>query len=335
MISAPASARSDQKGIALVVVLWVLALLSVIALEFAYAMRTEVDIWNNHKDDLKGYFLARAGVDRAVLEIMRYNQFRGLPQEERKNELWRPDGSAHEVTLDEGGFKVAIEDEGGKLNVNYASEQTLRSPLEGLEIPEEQASVIADSILDWRDTDDLHRLNGAEKEYYNALAEPYDCKDGNFDSVEELTLVRGVTRDIYAKLAGKVTVYPQGTGQASGGAININTASPAVLKAVFMDDTLVNDIIDKRKEKEITPQEFSQLMAGRPNQGAIGTSPAGCYTIISTGRAKDSKTARSVKAIVALAGTECRIMQWTDRWWELHTAKAAATGEATTGASAQ
>jgi type II secretory pathway component PulK len=52
---------------------------------------------------------------------------------------------------------------------------------------------IAAAILDWMDPDDTPRTSGCENEYYSALAQPYQCKNGPLDSLEELLLVRGVT----------------------------------------------------------------------------------------------------------------------------------------------
>ena len=52
---------------------------------------------------------------------------------------------------------------------------------------------IIDAILDWLDPDDIARPNGAEREYYSGLSHPYAPKNGPFESVEELLLVKGVT----------------------------------------------------------------------------------------------------------------------------------------------
>lgn len=306
-----------KNGIALIAVLWVLALLTVVALEFSYAMRTEVDIWTNYKDEIKGYFLARAGVERALLEIMRL-QHAGeavLVQQgeeeitEKKTEPWVPDGNFHEVSMTEGEFKVAIEDEGGKININRASEDTLNDLIVDMEIPPEEAGIIVDSILDWRDQDNLHRLNGAEDDHYNALPDPYECKDGEFDAVEELLLVKGITPEIYRKLADKLTVYTEND------TINVNTASPAVLKWVIPDNAIVDRILE---ERPLQAQELAILIGGTTTLAPVGViSSGGFYTVKSTGRIKGSKIARSVKAVVRINGPESSIVTWTDRWWEL------------------
>ncbi len=60
-----------EKGIALFLVLWVLTLLSVIVGEFCYSMRTEVNITRNFKDQTEAYYIALAGLNRAIGELIR------------------------------------------------------------------------------------------------------------------------------------------------------------------------------------------------------------------------------------------------------------------------
>ncbi len=90
--------------------------------------------------------------------------------------------------------RFGITPESGKLNLNLATEEQLTrllAPLlTGLRV--ENPSDLLDALLDWRDDDDeLRGNNSAENEYYNALEPPYVCKNGSFDTIEELLLVRG------------------------------------------------------------------------------------------------------------------------------------------------
>ena len=81
--------------------------------------------------------------------------------------------------------------------MNLAPEVILRNLINSLDLPGEDkdllVNTIVDSILDWKDPDDFHRLQGAESDYYQSLPHPYKAKNGNFDTVEELILVKGVT----------------------------------------------------------------------------------------------------------------------------------------------
>ena len=85
--------------------------------------------------------------------------------------------------------------EAGKVNINTVADATLRKMIGQLGLEGEARDVVVDSILDWRDPDDFYRINGAENDYYQSLKEPYNSKNGNLDSIEELLLVRGVTPD--------------------------------------------------------------------------------------------------------------------------------------------
>jgi DNA uptake protein ComE-like DNA-binding protein len=90
---------------------------------------------------------------------------------------------------EDGLQDFAIDDEGSKININTANRDTL------MKLPGMSAD-IADAIIDWRDTDDQPGASGAETDYYQSLQPPYRCKNGPFETVEELLLVKGVTPDL-------------------------------------------------------------------------------------------------------------------------------------------
>ena len=59
--------NSNQSGIALMIVLWVLVLLMALATEFAFSMKMEVNTTRNYKEDAESYYLAKAGLNRMNL----------------------------------------------------------------------------------------------------------------------------------------------------------------------------------------------------------------------------------------------------------------------------
>lgn len=111
---------------------------------------------------------------------------------------WRFSVVADRVDGPVDAIRFGITPETGKLNINVASDEQIRNLLTpvlvGLRI--ENAPQIIDAILDWRDADGAPRQNGAENEYYNTLTPPYNTKNGRFDTIEELLLVKGVTAAI-------------------------------------------------------------------------------------------------------------------------------------------
>ena len=96
------------------------------------------------------------------------------------------------------------------------------------------ADIIVDSILDWKDADDLHRLNGAESDYYLSLPNPYRAKDANFDTLEELLLVRGVTPEIlYGGGETKGIIQYLTLRPDSSFTINVNVAAAPTTRGIF------------------------------------------------------------------------------------------------------
>jgi general secretion pathway protein K len=219
-----------------VIVLLVLSLLLAVVSEFAAAMRLEATTTINFRATVASGHLAEAGYQRAVAEILpdaiahhldetgllvfrhlRTETLLALPRQE--------------IALGAGRFSYRITDEEARINLNRATPDQLHRLLAELGVERETQDVIVDSIQDWRDPNEEHRLNGAESDYYLGLPVPYKSKNADFDSVDELLLVRGVTPQIFYG-----TPEQRGLGEyltvAGGGAININTASDVVLRAV-------------------------------------------------------------------------------------------------------
>ena len=90
---------------------------------------------------------------------------------------------------DDREFEYGVTDEAGKINLNSASLEML------LKLPG-MTSELAASIIDWRDEDSEISTGGAENEYYLALSEPYDCKNGPLETVDEILLIKGASEDL-------------------------------------------------------------------------------------------------------------------------------------------
>ncbi len=326
----------NEEGVALILVLWVIMFLTVIAGEFCFAMRTEVNITRNFKEDTQALYIAEAGLYMAMAELIK-NELIPLRIEKKsilsdKNEVqseeegaeeennWRINVDIPGISFGAGQFEVFIENESGKVNINKASEQLLRMMLDGFDLEEDEKDVIVDSILDWRDKNNLHRLNGAEDDYYNALPDPYDCKDDDFDTVDELLLVRGVTKALFFNgLREMITVY-QGKRKSDSGKININAASSQMLMSLpQMTEDLVKEISEYRKTQDFRSLNDLITIVGADVYNAmapyIGINKSGFYTIKSVGRVEGSKTRHCVKALVEINSREgkgYRMIQWLE-----------------------
>lgn len=331
----------NQKGIALFLVLWVLVLLSVIVGEFSHAMRTEVNIARNFRDETIAYYIAEAGIYRAIFELIQTEtkppQIQGVEFDKKKDKIrWRVNADIPEEDFTGGSFRVRIDNESGKFDLNAADEDVLRMMLAPFNLDSHHKDVITDSVQDWREEGNLHRLNGAKNDYYQSLPEPYSCKNADFDSVEELMLVRGMTQEIYDGLKEMITVYRGDTyadkhAVFGGGAyaraaekkkININAASADVLHLLpQMTEEIIQNIMEYRKDKDFESDAEIAAVLGPGVQTAlmpyITLKKYPFFTITSVGMVQDSGIRQVIRVLVEIdpaLDKKYRIVQWSDRY---------------------
>lgn len=239
-----------QRGFALVAVMLVLALLGVIVGEFAFAMRLEATMVRSYREEIVGRHLAEAAVQQAIREILTDSQVVGLADEGlltffRLPARALPRLGRSEVALGRGTFSYRITDEEARINLNTAPPDRIDRLLTTLGVDKQARDVINDSLQDWKDPNDLHRLNGAESDHYLRLPVPYRARNANLGDIAELLQIRGMTPELYFGRSGEpglaefVTVH--GAGQ-----VNINTASPTILKALGLSDAEVSEIVQAR-----------------------------------------------------------------------------------------
>ena len=125
-----------------------------------------------------------------------------------------------------GEVRISVEDEGGKIDLNTASEELLRGLFLSTGLDDRAVGELFDAIAEFVDEDQLHRLNGAEDPDYYRAGLAWGAKDAPFEAVEELQQVMGMTRDLYARVAPLLTVHSGRTG------IDPRTASRAALLAL-------------------------------------------------------------------------------------------------------
>jgi general secretion pathway protein K len=326
-------------------VLWVMAILSVVALEFSFAMRTEITITKNHKEDLQRYAMAEGGVQRAIAELIykhdpRTQQMKktlSLEENLPEQQEWVADGRSYTLPYDQGSCEIRIMSETGKININMVSESLLRKIIGQLGLEGETRDVVVDSILDWRDPNDFYRANGAENDYYLSLKEPYYCKNGNLDSIEELFLIKGVTPDLYHGKKGtqegeegaveRVGLKDLFSIYAPGEQVDINSATALVMNMVLgIPREVSQQIVEAREEKSFENQqdllnrvpELAPLI-GEMSRFITYRSALPYYTIESRAKLKDGPSMQGLKAIVKIDPKEkerYKIIQWVDRLME-------------------
>jgi len=301
--------RDKRGAVALILVVWIMIILIAIVLEFSYSMRTEINITQNFKEEEEAYQLALAGIEYAKAEIGKIEVMQKVFLNEEEVLIFDTDvmEPVRTKNLGRGSFEYVITDEDGKLDINIATHEQLKYIFieSGLDLDE--AVGIVDSIIDWRDTNDLHMLNGAEEDYYRDLDEPYSCKDGPFDSIEELLLVKGMTKEIlygsiddedeektYGGIVGSLTV--NGSKK-----INVNTAPRVVVEAVIGIAAADNIIL----------QRETGSVSETTGKGKLTSE---IFTIVSKGINADGSIKRSVKAVVHNRSDKMEIVYWNDNF---------------------
>ncbi|MHB9023280.1 MAG: helix-hairpin-helix domain-containing protein [Armatimonadota bacterium] len=233
--------KTNRRGIALVLSIWILAALVLLAGGLALKVRTDVQVSRNFADLIRCRWAALAGINRAMIEVAQLAKQPYLYLGEEGTAL-TADTEIYE--LEDLTFDVIITDEAGKVNINTAPVEVLEALFGSREI--------AESIIDWRDTDDTPGAEGAESVHYESLEHPYRCKNAPFTTVRELLLVKGVTRDLLTKapdvetlaLEDCLTVYSTDKNQTAGGQarVNIKTANQAAIKTAVGDALSDQDI---------------------------------------------------------------------------------------------
>jgi general secretion pathway protein K len=206
-----------QRGIALIIALWITILLTVIASGFAFSMRGEALAARNAISLAQARSAADGAIERTAFELTR----------PRIPDAWTPDGQPHRWQDGDASIVVTAVDEAAKIDLNMAPEPLLRNLMIVVGgVDDSTAAHIVDAIGDWKDPDDLKRPNGAEEADYRAAGLKYCPANAQFETVGELARVLGVTPDVYARLAPALTVYSRQPG------VNPATASRTVLLAL-------------------------------------------------------------------------------------------------------
>jgi len=199
-------------GIALVLVMMTIVVLSAIVGSLAISMSTEVRLARNTDYSDQMEWMGRSGV-----ELARYALANKCPEQKNIDALdqfWAGGNSPcsngidpfplKNVPLGTGQITVTITDMERKWDINLVAnprapqKEVLQKALAEVGVTDaEQSSTIIDSILDWINPSESAGFSGAKSDYYLHLNPPYYCKNGMIDDISELLLIKGITPDIY------------------------------------------------------------------------------------------------------------------------------------------
>ena len=233
--------RRHQQGVALVLVLWVITLLSVIAGNFAYSMRSEAQIASNLLHVAQAQAQADAGFHRALFELLK------PPTDVQR---WQANGVEHTFVLEGVEVRVSVLDESGKIDLNAAPAALLKGLFKSAGLSEEAGTELLGKI---RPT---HATNAAN------ITPPKP-----FESVDDLQKIEGMNAELFHKLAPALTVY-------SGlGVVNAQVAAREVLLAIpGVNPAQVEQYVQERQKALLDGQHVPPFPGGA---GFVGLVPPG------------------------------------------------------------
>ena len=323
--------RAGQRGSALLSVLWLSAALAAIAFSLAITVRGEVERSSTDIDGLRAYYLARGGVERAALELLW-----SIPQPLEKK-LIRRYSTEVNYHFASGDVRVEILPEAGKLDVNREKPEVLERLMVALGVEPGRAREIAMAIEDWR----TPAPGGSPlDDYYSTLIPSFQSPHASIQEIEELLQVKGVTPDIFygtyipgepaglggprplvrrAGLADSLSVY------GARGAVDANTANPAVLAAVGVPPGVIETLLERRKLAPFSQDQLNGFMEAMGIGGAslrvegntMLTFRGTARLRAADGRLSDLRrtVAVQVKYMPREADTPIHYLRWYDTAW--------------------
>ncbi len=271
----PGRISHPQRGMALIMVLLSMALVVMMAAGMIQQQSVRVFRAGHFLAQTQGYNVA-LGAEAFASQIL----FRDLENDKENNEyVDSPDEPwaryAAVLPLDDGGVaEVQIDDLSGRINLNNlvsptgAVDQTTRDRVVRLLMVLGITDVHVDALVDWIDPDEeTLSAFGAEDGQYLMKDPPYRAANQAFVSVSELRLIEGMSPEAYQALRPHVAALP-----VSGTAINVNMATPEVIRSLHQDITeaQAQAIVEGRKEERfLNVGDFKAQFAGMdfPNQG--------------------------------------------------------------------
>lgn len=225
--------KRRQHGMALVVVLWLIVLLSIMAAGHARNVHTDTRLASRQVEMAKARGMAEAGINHVILEMLADNSTNEIPI----------DGSVFAVEIYNEPVTLAVRRATGLVDLNAANADLLYTVLQACGVDEGLRPDIVDAILDWRDGDDLRHLNGIEDSDYFAAGLPWSSRDDAFVSVDELKYLPGIDQGLFERMAPLVTVH------SGRGGIDLENAPPILVMALT--------------GKQVEPANSTQLRARR------------------------------------------------------------------------
>jgi general secretion pathway protein K len=320
----------DCRGFALLLTVLIISLMVTLTLQFNTSMRSELYAAANMRDNTRLSAIAKSGFHYALAVLFEDASENGF---DSLLEPWADPltlSANSDAMFVEGRFEVQIIDHSGRIQINRLVQQEgqekgkyikgqkdlLKRFLssEQFDLDPEEVDNLIDAIKDWIDPDNEVTKFGAESSYYQTLERPYSCKNAPLEFLEELLLIRGITKELFYGTKGKpgleYYLSPQGDGR-----ININTANPLVLRSLseHLDQEMVEGIIAYRENEknDLSQRGWYKKVPGMSSEVSIDdliTTSSTHFEIRSEGL-KDTMRKR-LRGMVERKEGALRILSW-------------------------
>lgn len=239
-------ARS-QTGLALITVMLVVAVVSSISV----FLSLEQQIWlrqsGNIFDRSQSEAVRQGALDFATIVLERDANDN---QTDHLQEIWA--SQLPPFVIEHGSVAIQVEDAQGRFNLNNLVSNGAASTNDiavyrRLLAYHNINGELVDSLLDWIDKDQISRPGGGEDNEYLSRNTPYLAANQELSDHEELRFIKGYTPEIVSILRSVVIVLP------GRHAINVNTAVPGVLGALYTSMSLADaeDLAKKIRDKPL------------------------------------------------------------------------------------
>ncbi len=300
-----------RRGVALMLVLWLIVVLGTIAVGVAALVRGEADVTRNLRTRAVARYGAESGIVAATWRLKELLRAAETPRDQallfrRLDQLVAE--IQHEQVGDATQFQVAVMDLDARLDLNAADEPTLQAFL-GQFVATGQAKQLAAALEDWRDDDDLTRAEGAEAAEYERAGSPFRPANRPLQRLDELTRIKGFTDSLAARIAPYVTVNGDGR-------VNLNTAALPVLTAL-MGAAQAAAIVSQREHGEVFTS-LAELRRGASFDLARLTTMPKRVLFVSRGWETGQALTHEIQAIydldaVRLGQPQLIVRFWTER----------------------
>jgi len=245
---------SRQRGSVIVVTLWTVILLTILITVIAGQIRLSARAAYYQQEELGEWASIVSAVNQAEMELIMERMPRPPEtiddlDEINRNPLFRFNGQELSLHYPQAeGITIRIYDHAGKINLREIGRPRMRALLEKKlgEDADDQIDELIAAWGDWVDLSDSAGINGAERDYYEALDNPYSPRNGKLETVEEILHIRGFD-EVFADvdLDAAFTLYTDDE------LVNLNLATVEAMQLLpGLDDELIAEIVAFRENNE-------------------------------------------------------------------------------------